>query len=249
MADRFDVAQALVGGVVDRADAWAFIREFSAAWAVPLSSADGFSPEELQSTEERLGHRLPAALHEAYALFGRRRDLVAQHNPWLDPCELLLDPSRQLLVFRSENQGCAGWGVLLAELSHDDPPVVLFSDGLPRSGWTHFLERVSLACVETVLSEAVMATRYGPAGRECEATPEVIAHVVAGFEPVALPWHPAWYEPAGTSVRWFSAVGKLLCLEPGPARKQQLVVVGRRETDLLEILDDVPGAWPKDSPR
>ncbi|KOU22743.1 hypothetical protein ADK52_20220 [Streptomyces sp. WM6372] len=65
------------------------------------------------------------------ALFGRRRDLVAQQNPLLEPDELLLDPSGELLVFRSENQGRARWGVALADLSREDPPVALFADRSP----------------------------------------------------------------------------------------------------------------------
>lgn len=182
MADRFDVAEALAGGCPARADAWAFIRDFAAAWSTPLSPTDGFSSADVQRAEDRLGLRLPAALREAYALFGRRRDLVAQQNPMLEPDELLLDPSGDLLVFRSENQGCAGWGVALADLSREDPPVALFGDRLPGSSRLDYRDRFSLACVETVLSEAASAS--GIEGRTCQATPE---------------WLPVWRR---SSLRW-----------------------------------------------
>ncbi|MFF0205876.1 SMI1/KNR4 family protein [Streptomyces sp. NPDC005017] len=242
MAGMFDVAEALAGGCPERVDAWAFIRDFAASWSTPLSLTDGLTSVDVQRAEDRLGLSLPVALREAYALFGRRRDLVAQQNPFLEPDELLLDPSGELLVFRSENQGCAGWGVALADLSREDPPVVLFSDRLPRSSnRSPFLDRMSLACVETVLSEAVTA-RWAH-GRACQATSEVVACLQEEFSPVALPPYPAWFDPMGPPVRWFSAPGLLLCLEPG-SEGTELVVTGRTETDLQRATEAIPGVWP-----
>ncbi|MCZ7458247.1 SMI1/KNR4 family protein [Streptomyces sp. WMMC940] len=241
MADRFDVAEALAGGCPTQADAWAFVRGFSAAWSAPLLPTDGFSSTDVQRAEDRLGLRLPPALKEAYALFGRRRDLVAQQNPLLEPDELLLDPSGELLVFRSENQGCAGWGVALSDLSREDPPVALFADRLPASSRLHFLDRLSLACVETVLSEAAMAS--WTESRTCQATPEVVACLEERFAPVALPPYPAWFEPMGPLVRWFSASGLLLCLEPG-LEGMDLVVTGRTMADVQRAVEAIPGAWP-----
>ncbi|WP_244409627.1 SMI1/KNR4 family protein [Streptomyces albofaciens] len=241
MADRFDVAETLIGGCPTRADAWAFVQAFAAAWSTPLMPTDGFTSADVQRAEERLGFRLPVALREAYGLFGRRRDLVARQNPLLEPDELLLDPSGELLVFRSENQGCAGWGVALADLSREDPPVALFGDRLPGSSRLHFLDRLSLACVETVLSEGATASRTE--GRTCQATAEVVACLEEKFAPVALPPYPAWFEPMGQPVRWFSASGLLLCLEPG-LEGMDLVVAGRTTADVRRAVEAIPGAWP-----
>lgn len=176
-------------------------------------------------------------------MFGRRRDLVAQRNPLLEPDELLLDPSGELLVFRSENQGCAGWGVALADLCREDPPVALFGDRLPGSNRLHFLDRLSLACLETVLSEVAMASWAEGRGRTCQATPEVVACLEEKFAPVALPPYPAWFEPMGQPVRWFSASGLLLCLEPG-LEGVDLVVTGRTWADVQRAVEAIPGAWP-----
>ncbi|MFJ9344751.1 SMI1/KNR4 family protein [Streptomyces sp. NPDC101733] len=242
MDDRFDVARALTAGYSSRVGAWDFVSEFAASWASPLTLADGFSSAEVQQAEERLGLPLPVALQEAYGLFGRRSDLVARQDPLLEPHELLLDPSGQLLVFRSENQGGAGWGVRLTDLSHEDPPVALFSDHLPELTTCSFMDRLSLACVEMVLSEAVMARSGGPEGRTCQASSEVVALVEAEFAPVPLPPHPAWFEPMGPPVRWFSSPGLVLRLEPGLAGSD-LTVIGRTETDLQHALDQIPGEW------
>ncbi|MFB7713986.1 SMI1/KNR4 family protein [Streptomyces sp. NPDC056105] len=241
MADRFDVAEALAGGCPTRADAWAFVHGFAAACSTPLSPTDGFSSADVQRAEDCLGLRLPTALKEAYALFGRRRDLVARQNPLLEPDELLLDPTGELLAFRSENQCCAGWGVALSDLSREDPPVVLFADRLPATSRLHFLGRLSLACVETVLSEAAMAS--WTESRTCQATPEVVACLEERFAPVAMAPYPAWFEPMGPLVRWFSASGLLLCLEPG-LEGMELVVTGRTTADAQRAVEAIPGAWP-----
>ncbi|MET9736464.1 hypothetical protein ABZZ79_39400 [Streptomyces sp. NPDC006458] len=157
----------------------------------------------------------------------------------------MLDPSGELLVFRSENQGCAGWGVSLADLSREDPPVALFSDRLPNSSRCHFLDRLSLTLVETVLSEAVMG-RWTQ-GRACQATPEVVACLEKEFVPVSLPPYPAWFEPMGVRVRWFSDAGLLLRLEPG-SEGTELVVTGRTEADLQRAIEVIPGVWPDAEP-
>ncbi|MEU9197909.1 hypothetical protein [Streptomyces hundungensis] len=163
----------------------------------------------------------------------------------LEPDELLLDPSGELLVFRSENQGCAGWGVALADLSREDPPVALFGDRLPGSSRLDYRDRFSLACVETVLSEAASAS--GSEGRTCQATPEVVACLEEEFAQVALSPYPAWFAPAGPPVRWFSAAGLLLCL--GPALKGlDLVVIGRTAADVQRAVEAIPGPWPPAGP-
>ncbi|WP_158812928.1 hypothetical protein [Streptomyces rimosus] len=106
--ERLDLARAFGAAATEREAVWKFVEAFAGSWSAPLSPADGIPPSEVRRAEERLGHSLPAALREAYGLFGRRADLVAVHSPLLAPEELLPDPSGELLVFRSENQGCAG---------------------------------------------------------------------------------------------------------------------------------------------
>ncbi|WP_197367204.1 hypothetical protein [Streptomyces clavuligerus] len=133
----------------------------------------------------------------------------------------------------------------LGDVSREDPPVALFSDRLPRPGRCRFLDRLSLACVETVLSGAV-AGRLAPA-YACRATPEVVACVENEFTRVPLPFYPAWSEPMGPRVRWFSTAGVLLRLEPG-AGGTELVVMGGTKADLQRAIERIPGAWPDTGP-
>ncbi|MFF1716277.1 hypothetical protein [Streptomyces sp. NPDC058268] len=113
MSGSFDVAQALNGGVCKRDRAWAFIRSFAACWGEPLVDV-GSLTAELARVEATFGCSLPAALREFYALVGDRPDLVGNQDPLLLPHEMFArDECGGVLVFRSENQGCALWGVRL----------------------------------------------------------------------------------------------------------------------------------------
>ncbi|MGM1060449.1 hypothetical protein [Saccharothrix sp. Mg75] len=100
-----DVAAELSLGLDDRDDAWRFIRWYAEHFAAPLEDGDGHAVEE---AEERLGVRLPAAVREAYALFGRRADLTSNQDELLAPDELLL--SGDVLVYRADHRARAHWG-------------------------------------------------------------------------------------------------------------------------------------------
>jgi hypothetical protein len=69
-----------------------------------------------------------------------------------------LDETGQALVFRVEDQAVAHWGIAVEDLQLADPPV-FFQIDAPRSApepWRRFLDRLSLAWVETVLTEYVL---------------------------------------------------------------------------------------------
>jgi hypothetical protein len=121
MAGGFDAGQPLKGGVGDRRQAWEFIRRFAAEWTAPLAPGDGVSRDAWRAAEGRIGAELPAALREAYLLFGRRPDLTARQDRLVPPHQLSLDEPGTAVVFRVENQYCASWGVAISDLASDDP--------------------------------------------------------------------------------------------------------------------------------
>ncbi|MEV7602047.1 SMI1/KNR4 family protein [Kitasatospora sp. NPDC089797] len=152
----FDLRAAMAAARHDRAGAWALVRGFAAYWGEPLGPRDGFTGAELDAAEQRLGLRLPVALREAYRLFGRRADLTSSQDVLLTPDELhVLDGA---LVFRAENQGCAHWGVLLADLALDDPPTVGRSDLADKSQerWEPWEERFSTGAAVMAMSEKLL---------------------------------------------------------------------------------------------
>ena len=237
MAEGFDASAAFRAGLGDRQQVWEFIRWFAAEWVAPLAPGDGVGRDVLRAAEQHIGAELPAALGEAYLLFGRRPDLTARQDRLVPPRELRLDDSGTTLVFRVENQQCAEWGVAAADLASADPPVWIRDHH--HGGWEPFLERVSVACVEMVLSEVLAGARNH--GNACELPSELIPVVESAYEQMALPEYPLWAERSIT-VRWFSAPGKLLRMD-GRGPYCRLFVRGRTLPDLESICATIPGPW------
>jgi hypothetical protein len=235
MTGAFDAAWALRAGLGDRRQAWEYIREFAAAWTAPLGPGDGVSADVLDSAERRIGAELPAALREAYLLFGRRPDLTTVQDPLVPPGELGFDNSGNAVVFRVENQRCAAWGIAAADLSRPDPPVYVRH----RGGWQPFLDRFSTACVEMVLSEVLLGRRQ--LGDMCELPAELITKIESAYDQLPVPEYPSWYDLSIT-VRWFSAPGKLLRLD-GRGPRCWLVAGCQTLADLESIRATIPGPW------
>jgi hypothetical protein len=57
---------------------------FAGSWRSPLTERDGCGEDELAAAERRLGLRLPAAVREAYALFGKWPDLTSNQDGHVD---------------------------------------------------------------------------------------------------------------------------------------------------------------------
>ncbi|MCF3103221.1 SMI1/KNR4 family protein [Streptomyces roseoverticillatus] len=240
MTQEFDLAESLARGVESRGGAWDFIRGFAAHWVSPLRDGDGWPEAEVAAAEERLGVRLPAALREAYVLFGRRPDLTSNHDVLLSPAELYVDDDKEALVFRHENQGAASWGILLDSLQDDDPAVLIRSDLADKTAerWEGWLERLSLCFVEIVLSESLNAD-----AELCDFL-DTDGDSAGLFQEkcVQLPF-PAY--PVGEedyAIRWFLGQGVLLRDDDGMA----ILVRARTEDDLDRIRDLIPGDWLND---
>jgi hypothetical protein len=218
--------------LTDRAAAWTFIRDFAAEWVSPLTADDGCDATELDAAETRLGVRLPAALREAYRLFGRREDLTANQDRLVPPDKLTVDHG--MLVFREENQWVALWGVRLEDLDQDDPPVVMWvsladptADAI--SPW---LDRLSVACVEMVLSESLFVPE------ELSDSLELAEGDVEAMDQwctrLPLPNYPQ-----GENTRWYTAPDLLLRNDSD----SWLWVRARTPEALEDARDRLPGEW------
>ena len=93
---------------------WQLIRDVIADWFPPLSSDDGY-PNPIGPVE------LPAALCEWYQLCGKRSDIWSAQDHFSPPSELQIQ--NDYLTIIVENQSCAFWGIPIAEIDNDDPPV------------------------------------------------------------------------------------------------------------------------------
>ncbi|WP_326690244.1 MULTISPECIES: SMI1/KNR4 family protein [unclassified Streptomyces] len=236
----FDISRELTTGLQGRDEAWQFIRGYAEHWAEGLSEGDGegdgdgWGELEIAGAAGRLGVALPAALREAYALLGRRPDLTSNNDVLLDPDELYLDDEGTALVFRHENQGAASWGILVADLAHPDPPVVVRADLADKQAerWEPWLDRLSLALVEIVLSESLHAPEELCDVR-CDLTEDDLARVGRHAAPLPFPNAPGTH--------WYLAPDALL-RDDGAT----LLVRSRTEKALDRIRDDLPGDWLND---
>ena len=109
MSDGFDLGQEVAASLGSRQGAWRFIRRFAESWLTPLTDEDGWTEDDLRAAERHLGLRLPPAIREAYALFGRRQDLTSVKDRLLDPDQLEVDVTGEVLIYRVENQSVAVW--------------------------------------------------------------------------------------------------------------------------------------------
>lgn len=235
MTHEFDLVASLGRGIEDRAGAWTFVQGFAAHWlGAALGRDDGWTEADLEAAEERLGLRLPTALREAYLLFGRRGDLVSNHDVLLAPAELYVDDAEEALVFRHENQGAASWGIPLGSLQDDDPAVLVRLDLADKSAerWDGWSQRVSLCFVEVVLSESLHADE-----ELCDfLDPDDDSLELLEANSVRLPL-PAC--PVGEETRWFLGRDVLLRDDDGTA----VLARGRTAADLDRVRELIPGDW------
>lgn len=238
MSDALDVAVALRGGVTSRSQVWDFVRRFADEWTGrPLRPEDGCTAAELDAAEAELGFELPAAVREGYALFGRRDDLTGQQDPLVPPMGLHVDDGfGGVLVFRVENQACASWGIPLDRVEQDDPPVVVES----HEGWVPFLDHMSVAWVELVLSESLLGA--GSLYDACELPDALLPNLAARYTRVDLPDHPMWASAEDSPLRWYAAPGRLLRRD-GVLDRRWLHACGRTAADLERIREDLPARW------
>jgi hypothetical protein len=239
MSLNFDLADELAAGLGDVGAAWRFIRRFAERYATPVRAGDGYAENELRAAEDRLGHALPTALRQAYALIGKRDDLTSVQNHLLAPGDLWIDETGQVLVFRVENQHVAEWGVPLAAADDPDPPVVFRLPSNNAPPWRPFLDRLSVAWVEMVLWEWMLAsddlTDIDNRGLDQAA----VRTLETRFRQLPMPAYPLWPEPDGPAVRWFLSDGALL-RDDGQA---WLWVRATSTEGLATVRRALPGEW------
>lgn len=240
MSDRPDVSVALRGGVRTRSEAWEFARWFAREWVGrSLEAEDGCPGEELAAAEGELGFELPRALREGYMLLGRRDDLTRQQDELVPPAGLYVaDALNGMLVFRRENQDSAAWGIPLDQIEQDDPPVSVRS----HQGWIPFLDRMSLAWVELVLSESLFGSDGDGRYDACELPGALVPVLHGRYTRVDLPDHPMWVSEEDSPVRWYAAAGRMVRRD-GLGDYSWIHAIGRTSADLDVIRTDLPGHW------
>lgn len=238
MTNGFDLGSELTANIGDRAGTWRFIRAFAENWRSPLIDGDGWTDMDLSDAEARLGLRLPAAMREAYSLFGRREDLTSNQDTLLSPAELYIDERQEALVFRVENQAVAFWGIRIADLDQPEPPVVIRTDMANKSTeqWENWLDRFSLACTEIVLSESLFSNEDLADNRELyEGEAELLQQQ---YSRLPIPDYPT-SQTAMPAIRWFTGPDLLLRED----QRAWLWIRARTIEALEAVRNQLPGDW------
>jgi hypothetical protein len=244
VTDRFDPIRLTAAAAGGQVAVESFITGFASDWLAPSAVGDGYTEAELAAAEARLGVRLPSALRTAYRLFGCRDDLTRTQDYLWEPSRLYLDDEDRVLVFRTENQNVTWWGVPVHSLHLEDPPVVFRLDGLGGAarGWGRWFDRLSLACIEMVLSECLMSGEVDLCDNR-DLDDDAVTVLERSFSPIGLPDYPVWSVPDGPPVRWFGDADVLL-RDDG----RQWVWVRARTHDALErVRRALPGDWLTDA--
>ena len=238
--DSRTIAQALAE-VRDAGSAFAFIEWFAREWLTPVRDGDGCTAEEVAAVEERLGLRLPASLAAFYRLLGRRRDLTSNQDRLIALNSLTVEEG--VLVYRIEAQGCATWGIRVADLGSADPPTVFREGNRDGSPWRPFLGSFSLAAVEMVLCEAVIAGVGGcHDNRELDVAD--IERLDELYQRLPFPDYPAWWQPdVPQAVRWFCGPSVLLREDS----RTWLWVLAQNAQSVARVRDALPGRWQETS--
>lgn len=205
-----------------RADRWRLVDEFIEIWHRPLAPGDGYTEGELRAAEQRLGYGLPAAVREWYALAGRRTDVWSVQDHLWPPDQLQLDSAGTTLVVRTENQGCERWGIRVADLGQDDPPVWEVDAGVQASPTT-----TAFACL-VVLYEAMFARDVLWAGGEI-GDERVRAAAARGLSHCDLP-DRYW---VGSPIRMYEGTDIIVSYHAG-----EWVYVASRGEDAYRQLDE-----------
>ncbi len=174
-------------------DRWSLLKDFVAEWHAPLQFGDGYSQEDLDAAERRLGFALPTALREWYGLAGKRKDIIARQNYLVVPDELEISDENGLLIFHSENQGVVEWGIQPADLSLADPTVWLDDSGAHDDTQEPIRENDTLSefALQMIVLETTSFTSFTA---NALASAEALAAVVRDFVPLGLPeWHWPMY--------------------------------------------------------
>jgi hypothetical protein len=149
------MANSISRAVGTAAAAGDLIRQFAHMLGVPSGPDDGYAEDEIEAAETRIG-RLPEVLRIVYGSLGHRKDLVACQDPLIPPSLIRPDDDKGVLIFRAENQGSGDFGFSSAH--RDDDPTAMFRPDVADQDhykWTEWHPRLSLACIEILLSESL----------------------------------------------------------------------------------------------
>lgn len=154
-------------------------------------NAYGYTEEELAAQEHRLNIKLPAALRAYYTGLGKHKEMNQTQDRLILPEQLHVDRSGRM-VFYAENQFVAAWGILLADMELDNPPVYVSYDD---EHWQEEGSTVTEFLISMAYLQAIFAFRF--AANIAGASADTIALVKRHWKKVegtVSIWQVAFYQ-------------------------------------------------------
>ena len=121
------------------------------SWGYPQEKINRAQQAMPILTKGLAGPHLPAALARWYETVGQVPELTVMQNRLHAPDDLWLRDD--VVIIYTENQGCAFWGIRIADLPLIDPPVAIYIVG---EGWGIEAERLSRFALTVGFSEVCL---------------------------------------------------------------------------------------------
>jgi hypothetical protein len=174
-------------------------------------------------TKGTAGPSLPSALARWYATVGRLPELTSTQNRLSAPDDLEVEDG--LIVIYTENQHCTVWGIPLAAVDQDDPPVV-FTE---RGGWHHEANSVSSFALTVGLTE--LCIHGGSFG--CSGWMNANAKAALSSALQRVPVAPLQYPCPGREAYFLVSDRVVILVE------QELMFAAGLDDEVVEYLDEL----------
>jgi hypothetical protein len=227
-----------------------------------LKSGDGYSELELAEAEKRLGSPIPSTLREAYALFGKRSELIGVVDPLNNPEELYIERPGNLgnphtmafLIYQNESYGVWNCGVRMSDVSLKDPPTVFLNtceDAICMAEGVLWFDKMSTSIIEIVLSQLIVGRDDDdPLYRSSLVQAEQCSTPNRAFTKLNFPTYPIGRPPCHPIVDWYADADSILRVtralysdESGPLTL--LEMRGQTEEAISAGLAKLPQSWFK----
>ena len=131
-----------------REDRWAALAKFFDYWHGVVDAERGYPGASIALVQTAVNHELPSALREWMTSFGIISAGLCQRARFVPPAEMR--DSDGVLILRTESVfnglTSVSWGVLIADLDRDDPPVVSLMVGNAPKIWADRLSDFIVYC-------------------------------------------------------------------------------------------------------
>ncbi len=128
---------------------WRGVVSFIRNWVGPFDSQQGMAPKELDNILRTKSLHLPTAVREWYVLAANWNQ--GGLGVWIHPRDLTACAEDGMVWILTDTEGITQWGVRVADLDAEDPPVYSLAAGMDESEFPNFTSFVGAMIVNDLL--------------------------------------------------------------------------------------------------